>query len=314
MPRRRKPRGEAARDARRQRALEAAGVGPKTAAVSPKPQALSGDEQDLLHRAIARAIACGKPVFPSCRRAFMDATGRELPRSTYVYYATSPKREAERQRYLAEALESPDVLACTEIGYLAQAARRVLEAALKPRIADVKIVTAQDGSQADAWRTRPQVIERQDLKAALGAIDRLQRIAELRQGLPHTGGGAKTPRGARGQRVDDQAEPDDGLPVMDPRAAAALDAEAGQPFRTPDVLGSTETLEQHRERIRRWEEEGLAPPGAPPRPTRRVHDDGTVELLSGNGGGTVMQTHRRVADEPDLGEAVLSAQAPPRAS
>lgn len=320
MSRRRKPRGKAAKAAAAERkALRQAvinGALPATAGASLSARAsqpLTDEQQHVLHSAIARAQACGKPVLPHCRKVWRDTYQAELERSVFTYYATSPKRAAVRSHYLAEALNDPEVLAATAVGYMAQAATRILEAALEPVPSGAKPVTFMDPNAGDAWRTRLSTVERRDLKAALGAIDRLMRLAELRRDLdgvhrvPLPSTSTRRPAGRR-------TDPDDDLPSIDPALEDELNAEAGQPFRMPDIQGTTLSREEHAERIRRWDEDGIPPPGAPPRPTRKIHADGTVEILAGDGAGTVLERSRPVAEEPELGEAVLSTQAAPRRS
>jgi hypothetical protein len=147
--------------------------------------------------------------------------------------------------------------------------------------------------ESDEWRALMRVAQGEDTESA--ATLTLQSMHQAR---------ARLTRGQAGAQSGGGDGPE--LGEIDPAIVDELNAESGQPFRSPDILATTETREQHAERMRRWEEEGIAPPGAPSRPTRKVNDDGTVEILDGDKRGLVVKPHDTKVEEPDYGEALLS--------
>jgi hypothetical protein len=289
--------------------VEMANEEPRSAGGRKPLRRLSPDERAFMFVAIARvrlAHPGARAISPLVERIWEAVWGWTPGRDCILDFMSRPQYESERQIAIqAEGRRLAGMASLTPAGRIALC-DHIIASAMEPRpVGKHTQRIIRDGN----WVDETTIFVKPDLKSAIEAMrlreDILQRVenANAHVEFRPPAGGAKMMEAARKHLRDDEEHPD-----IDPSLVAELDAEAGQPFRMPDIKGTTLSYEQHREMIRRWEEEGIAPPGAPRRPTRIVHDDGTIEILEGDRGGPLTGPVKKVEDVPDYGQALLASR------
>ena len=265
-------------------------------------EALTPDQQNLIHHWIATAKLTGQDVLPFVRYQWKETYGEEIRRGVEVYYCHSPLQAARRLAKLEELAEHPDAVCLLNFPFFALKLQEGYENLSKPTLRDVKWqrVLGENGEwrdeRVDIYNDR-EPLRRGLLTVHAKVIEARAKLAEQRRALAQakadgpTRNGLKLVDGERGSAggygkarplhgegmVDDGDIEDQRVPS---EVARALVEQEGVPFAPMADAHSAVFHEEHAKLVkRRLKAQAGMPDEAFGRPTRIVKENGDIVIL-----------------------------------